>query len=272
MSLLKVLLDATNAAKEIVLDNLDTVKDHTGNKNRYGDQTLVLDIKAEKEIIRILNESGTSFNFLTEEQGYLELCKEPEYLAIIDPIDGSSNLEREIPLCSSGISLIHYSKILNTDDAEMSIIDSVFTKETYIAVRGKGVTRNGRRVKPSKSTKIEDAIISYDTNRFWDEEFTSASNRILSIVKDIRRTASNLLDLCWTASGALEAMIDMRGKLSIVHLCGTHMVFEAGGYVIDQSGNRLCLPIDIDSRMVFIAASSEKLANALYSVYTGKMM
>ncbi len=270
MTLLKVLLDATKAAKELILTNLDRATDHTGNQNRYGDQTLVLDIKAEEEIIRILKESGVSFNFLTEEQGYLELSDNPDYLAIIDPIDGSSNLERDIPLCSSGISLIPFSKSLTTDDVEMSIIDSIFTKETYVAIRGKGVTRNGKRVKPSTTERISDAIISYDTNRSWDKEFTASSNRILDAVKDIRRTASNLLDLCWTASGSLEAMIDMRGVLPIVHLSGTHMVFEAGGYVVDQFGKRLCLPIDIDSRMVFIAAASQEIADLLYSIYKGK--
>ena len=65
-------------------------------------------------------------------------------------------------------------------------------------------------------------------------------------------------------------MVDMRGVLPIVHLSGTHMVFEAGGYVIDNNGNRLCLPIDIDSRMVFIAAADERLATAIYEIFMGK--
>ena len=33
----------------------------------------------------------------------------PEYLAVVDPIDGSANLERGIPLCSVGVSAIPYS-------------------------------------------------------------------------------------------------------------------------------------------------------------------
>ena len=270
MTLLKVLLDATKAVKELVWENLDRATDYTGNKNRYGDRTLVLDIEAEEEIIRIIRESGVAFNFLTEEQGYLKLSDTPEYLAIIDPIDGSSNLERNIQLCSSGICIVPFAESLTTDDAEISVVDSIFSRETFVAVKGRGVTKNGKQVQTSKLKQLNDAIISYDTNQFWDGEFAASSNRVLSAVKDIRRTASNLLDLCWTASGSLEAMVDMRGILPIVHVSGTHMVFEAGGYVIDSNGNRLSLPIDIDSRMVFIAASDERLATAIYEKYIGK--
>ncbi|TFG34390.1 inositol monophosphatase [Candidatus Thorarchaeota archaeon] len=269
MTLLKVLLDATKAARDYVANNLEMATDHTGEKNRYGDQTLVLDAKAEDEIIRILNESGISFNFLTEERGFVTSTSLPDYLAIIDPIDGSSNIERSIPLCTAGVSIVPFSENMTTDDIDISVIDSLFTKETYVAIKGKGVTRNGRDVRVSKPIDIKDAIISYDTNRPWNREFTNSSIRVLDAVKDIRRTASNLLDLCWTASGALDAMIDMRGKLPIVHVCGTHMVFEAGGHVIDMAGNRLCLPLEIDTRMNFIAASGKELASSLYRIFKG---
>lgn len=269
MTLVKVLLDATKAAREYVLNNLDTATTLTGQQNRYGDQTLVLDVKAEDEIIKVLNESSIPFCFLTEEQGFIELDSNPEYLAIIDPIDGSSNLERRIPLCTTGISIIPYRESMTTDDAKISVIDSLFTKETYVAHKGKGVTRNGKKIRVSNATGIKDAIVSYDSKRTWDREFAEASIRIINAVKDIRRTASNLLDLCWTASGSLDAMIDMRGVLPIVHVCGTHMVFEAGGYIINVSGDRLNLPIEIDSRMSFIAASNKGLATSLLRNFKG---
>ena len=118
MTLLKVLLDATKAAKEYVGENLDRAQEFTGEKNRYGDQTLVLDINTEDEIIRVLNESGISFGFLTEEQGFVRSSSTPEYLAIVDPIDGSSNIKRNIPLCTAGISIMPYKESMTTDDAE----------------------------------------------------------------------------------------------------------------------------------------------------------
>ena len=91
----------------------------------------------------------------------------------------------------------------------------------------------------------------------------------MSRVLDIRRTASNLLDLCWTAEGSLDAMIDLRGTLPIVHISGTHMVNEAGGFVLEENGTRFNLPINSAERMSFIAAGTEELARQFLSLFKG---
>ena len=260
MTLLTIMEDAVKAAKKVILDNLDIVRERTGEVNPYGDKTLLLDVKAEDAIINVLNSCNTNFEILTEEKGVIKNEEKPEYLALIDPIDGSANLERRIPLVSIGLSIVPYKDLMTSNDVEISIIDSVFTEETYIAVTGKGVTRNGLQVSVSQPVDLKDAIISYDTKKTWDPDFLRKSLATISAVHDTRRTASNLLDLCWTASGFLDGMVDLRDMLPIIHLCGTHMVFEAGGFVIDQSGKRFCRPLEPKIMMNFVAASNEPLA------------
>ncbi len=260
---------ATRAAKELVLDNLGLVKEKTGGKNPFGDNTLRLDQAAEDSIIAILESSDTVYMILTEEQGLIRPDRNPEYLAIIDPIDGSANLERGIPLCSVGISAVPYSKTMTTDDVEISIIDSFFTKERYVAEAGKGVKLNGDRIATGNEIMPEKAIISYDTKKPLKEAFGKSSLNTLGFVHDMRRTGSNLLDLCWTASGALDAMVDLRNILPIVHVSGTHMVFEAGGYVVDASGHRFLQDFDINRRMSFVAASTEMLARSILNAFDG---
>ncbi|MHA1769224.1 MAG: inositol monophosphatase family protein [Candidatus Thorarchaeota archaeon] len=269
MKLVNILLDAVDAAKTLVLDNMDKQTLKTGGQNAYGDHTLLLDAQAEDEIIRVLHESGVAFSILTEERGMVPCEGEPDYLVVVDPVDGSSNLERNIPLVTAGISAIPFKPTMTTDDIEVSVIESFFTKERYIAVQGQGVTRNGRPVSPALPVDIGDAIISYDTNRSWFDGFGDGSHRALEALHDIRRTASNLLDLCWTASGSLDGMADLRGILPIVHISGTHMVFEAGGFVIEESGDRLHLPIGPDVRMSFVAASNEALARQVLAAFKG---
>ena len=145
MTALRTLKDAISAAKTEILDNLDQASEYTGDMNPYGDKTLLLDLKAEDAILEVLQSSGTSFNILTEERGLIKTSTKPEYLAFVDPIDGSANLKRGIPLVSIGIAIVPYNDVMSSDDAEISIIDSVFTKETYIAVKGEGITRNGKK-------------------------------------------------------------------------------------------------------------------------------
>lgn len=265
MNMEKILSEAAESAKELVLSNLTRADQLTGTTNPFGDETLVLDKMCEEAIIETLAESGESFLVLTEEQGEIFLAENPDYIAVVDPIDGSANLERGIPLCCVGIATLPYSESPSTEDVEHSIIISFFTDERFTARRGMGVKRNGNSVSVRPPAPMRETIISYDTNDSQNQEFLQKSMRTIHAVRDIRRTASNLLDLCWVASGGLDAMIDLRGILPIVHVSGTHMVEEAGGYVMGVNGQRLVLPIDMSETMSFVAASNANLAQDILS-------
>ncbi len=267
MTLVRDLMRAIKAARRVVRENLSSASELAGSTNPFGDETLVLDVMAEDTIIDTLHESSTSMAILSEEKGLISGQEKPEYLVIADPIDGSANLKRGIPLCTVGVSAIPYSDRMKTDDVEISIIDSFFTEETYIAVSGKGVKRNGSSVKVASPRSLDDAIVSYDTKQRWDERFADSTVRVLSAVRDMRRSATNLLDLCWVACGSLDAMVDLRNILPIVHVSGTHMVFEAGGFVVDHKGGRLNLTIDLEQRMSFVAASNENTARGILNLF-----
>lgn len=270
MTLMKELLTATESAKRVILANLADSAERTGTVNPYGDKTLILDKMAEDVIIEVLESSDTPLMILSEERGLMKCRETPEYLTIIDPIDGSANLERGIPLCSIGISVIPHSEKMTTDDVEISIIKSIFSEETYVAEKERGVKRNNRAVSVADYVTLDQTIISYDTKMKWDSSFTRSSVNILSAVHDMRRTASNLLDLCWVAAGGLDAIVDLRGLLPIVHVSGTHMVTEAGGYVLSDDGTRLNLPIEPSQMMSFVAASNQATAEEILNLFQTK--
>ncbi len=267
MTLLRTVQHATEAARTHIIDNIEKRREKTGTTNQYGDQTLVLDLDTENLVMDVLGTADTDFAFLTEEQGLITGDRSPEYLAIIDPIDGSVNLERGVPLCSVGIAVLPYGDIMTSDDIEVSVIASVFTDEVYVAERGHGVMLNGRRVRPSDTKDPTEAIVSYDTHRNMSGEFGQRSLSVLAGVGDIRRTGTNLLDLCWTAAGKLDAMVDLRDILAVIHVSGTHMVSEAGGHVIDGHGNRFVVPIEAGRRMSYVAASNRGLAERLLDLF-----
>ena len=60
MTALKTLKDAVSKAKTCILENLDHSAELTGEVNPYGDQTLLLDVKAEDEIM-LTNKIGDFF-------------------------------------------------------------------------------------------------------------------------------------------------------------------------------------------------------------------
>ncbi|MHA2424323.1 MAG: inositol monophosphatase family protein [Candidatus Thorarchaeota archaeon] len=267
MTVMQDMKKAVEIAKQTVLENLDSSTIRTGEENPFGDKTLLLDQSAEDNVVDFLQQADTIYSILTEEKGMIESDSSPEYLVILDPIDGSANLERGIPLVSVGISAAPFSEHMTTDDVEISIIDSFFTDELYIAVSGEGATKNSKSIKPILDREDPRIIISYDTKKSLVGDFGRQSLQTLQSIHDMRRTGSNLLDLCWTASGALDAMIDLRNILPIVHVSGTHMVFEAGGYVLDSNGRRFCQSFDMHKRMSFVAARDEKLARSLHHAF-----
>jgi hypothetical protein len=65
-------------------------------------------------------------------------------------------------------------------------------------------------------------------------------------------------------------MVDLRDILPIVHVSGTHMVSQAGGFVLAADGKRMQLPLRIDSKMNFVAASTEDLARQILGLFQGK--
>jgi myo-inositol-1(or 4)-monophosphatase len=267
MTVMRDLRRATEAAKKSVLENLPEAKVRTGDENPFGDATLLLDKSAEDAVISVLQEADTTYMILTEERGLVKPEGTSEYLIVLDPIDGSTNLERGIPLCSVGISAVPMSDSMSTDDMEASVIDSFFTNETYVAIAGKGASRNGRTIHTGNAVEPSNAIISYDTKKPMKGKFGVQSLRTLGTVYDIRRTGSNLLDLCWTASGALDAMVDLRGILPIVHVSGIHMVVEAGGWVLNAQGKRFKQSFDMERRMSFVAASNQELAESILRAF-----
>ncbi|RDE13938.1 MAG: hypothetical protein C4K47_05035 [Candidatus Thorarchaeota archaeon] len=269
MTIAKILKAALEYSRKAVLENLQRAAESTDSLNPFGDVTLAADILAEDEIIRVLHESGLGFNILTEERGLIEAESLPEFLAVVDPLDGSANFERGLPLCCGGISVIPFSDQMTTDRIETSVISSYFTKDVYVAVTGKGVRRNGKSVSVASPKHVEESVVSYDTKASWLGDFASGSLRVLGHVKDMRRAGSNLLDLCWTACGVLDAMVDLRDILPIVHVSGTHIVCEAGGFVIAANGSRLLLPLRIDCRMSFVAASTKELAREILRLFQG---
>ena len=61
--------------------------------------TMQFDREAEDLIIAGLTASGYGFEVVTEEQPVLSTSEEPAYRIVVDPVDGSTNVEHGI-LCS----------------------------------------------------------------------------------------------------------------------------------------------------------------------------
>jgi myo-inositol-1(or 4)-monophosphatase len=119
----------------------------------------------------------------------------------VDPIDGTTNFLYGLPLWSTSIGA--------SDDAGplIGVVYVPVTGELFAAERGRGATRNGVTIRCSEESRAELALVATGFGYDALERARQASRlqRILPLVRDVRRGGSAAIDLVYTAAGFLDA-------------------------------------------------------------------
>ena len=110
-----------------------------------------VDHAAEDAIISVLRDAYPDHGFLGEESGYKD--KDAEYLWIIDPLDGTTNFLHGFPQFCVSIGLLHKGT------PSQAVVFDPNRNELFTASRGVGAYLNDRRIRVSKTDKIEDALM-----------------------------------------------------------------------------------------------------------------
>ena len=84
-------------------------------------------------------------------------------------------------------------------------------------------------------------------------------------IKDTRRLGANALALCHLACTGIDAFIDLRGTLSIVHVAGLHIAEKAGAIITDERGAPILQKLGLKSsgRLAFVASANRRLHSAV---------
>lgn len=189
----------------------------------------------------IANELRTQFPtheiYSEENHGNIETIPTHKYLWTIDPIDGTSNFARRIPLFTTVISLVWLGKPV------FSVVHNPITNETFVFAKGEGAWRDGERVRTSLKSEPKDvfAILRPGRNKAvqpWMfkivESFTEGA------VGKVANYGASAYDLSLLASGSVELVI--YGSMTTADIAGAiGMVREAGGEVYGTDG----VPVEI---------------------------
>ena len=65
--------------------------------------------------------------------------------------------------------------------------------------------------------------------------------------------------MAYVSSGQLDAMLDLRGITSSVHISGLHLIKCSGGIITNHEGETEDFEIGIDRTISFVASRSQKL-------------
>lgn len=204
------------------------------------------DYVIEREMRKYLNEHAPRIGFLGEESG--AFGSTDTYWAL-DPIDGTINYARSLPIC--GISLALIIKGIPT----LGVVDLPYLGERYVGVLGEGATRNGDAIRVRMTRRLEDAVISvgdYATGpnaRAKNADRLAVTRELAGTALRVRMIGSAATDLTWLAAGRTDAVV-MLTNHPWDTAAGIVIAREAGAEVFDLHGR----PHTIDSPETIAAA------------------
>ncbi|WAC67372.1 inositol monophosphatase family protein [Agrococcus sp. SL85] len=156
---------------------------------------------------------------------------------VIDPIDGTVNYFYDIPAYAVSIALVEGEPDPTTWRALSGAVVNGATGERFEALRGGGARLDGRPIRVAEAVAPEVALVGtgfgYDAERRMRQGAVLAG--LLGEVRDVRRGGSAALDLCWVATGRLNAYYE-RGLNPWDMAAGALVVQEAGGVVQGLGG------------------------------------
>jgi myo-inositol-1(or 4)-monophosphatase len=197
------------------------------------------DRAAEKAIQKIIRRAFPDHGFLMEESG---LTSSPSpYRWVVDPLDGTVNFAHGVPIACVSIALVKGSCALAG-----GVLDP-FRSELFLAVRGRGATLNGRRIRVSKIHRLIESLIvtgfPYDRQKRAGY-YLSFVERFMQKTQGLRRLGAAALDMSYVACGRFDGYWEFNLKPWDV-AAGGLLVEEAGGRISDFSGrpHRLDHPV-----------------------------
>ncbi len=253
-----------------LLDQVRPGRDHsrTVGVNAKGDDQKPFDIAADEWIRQWLSEHFESGVVESEEQtSAFEFGNgEQGYRFIVDPVDGSDNFARGLPLSAISLALLPRQTSLSTDGVIYASVGDTSGSGAVVAARGNGAyASDDRRLHTSETRGLRDAFVSFELNHWAPDASLANLMRICAGVR-VYGCASRALSL--VAEGALDAYIDVRSRLTPESfLAASLLVTEAGGHICRLDGGALGPFQSLQDRTTLIAASnkelSEEIINAL---------
>jgi myo-inositol-1(or 4)-monophosphatase len=236
------------------LKNLKTTQPNLGI-GAGGDLMKPVDLAAETAIVDTLLGNDVSFTLISEESGIKKFGAKPEDCFLtVDPIDGTTNLMHGLPFFASSMGVSNKPELSNV---YAGMVIDLAHDVTYTAFKGEGAYRNRKKMEPSKTTSLDEAVVGIDLNTFKSKAVFPKVATLIENIKHIRHYGANALEICYVANGLTDAFIDLRGKIRTTDVAAGFLILkEAGGVVTISDNQTLNLKLDPSQKLSFIASGN----------------
>ena len=191
-----------------------------------------IDIAIEQMVRERLLLETPDFGILGEEgAGNPEDWKaqlDKQYCWVLDPLDGTANFASFMPHFAFSLAL------LKQNEPILGVVFDCSRNELFYAEKGKGAFLNHSQIFIGKKNNTNNSIVAVglsstsseylEANKFW---YTHLLNQFAKI----RSLGASALDLCWLASGRIDAFFQINIKPWDV---------AAAAIIIEEAGGSLC--------------------------------
>lgn len=222
-------VEAAKEAGDFLLNNFGKIT----RIERKGDRNLTtnLDKEAEKIIVDKIKTNFPQHGIIAEEGG--EKDSEKECIWIIDPLDGTHNYIRNIPIFGVSIGVVYKKEFVS------GIIYMPTEKELYVGDKGNGAYKDNKKISVSAKDNLKDCYLSFDSSiRYAPEVMLKVLGDLAKEVFNVRMFGSSVRALSYIAEGKLDATVefhdwpwDFAGGVCIIE--------EAGGKLSSLKGKPL---------------------------------
>ena len=234
-------------------------------KNRKGDRQRGFDVAADVAVRRLLEKefgSGIILSEESEDYRFGETALTCRF--IVDPVDGSDNWARGLPLSSVAVAVLPADGPIALDRVVASLVGALDEETPIVASRGEGAHRAAKRLRTSSTRRIADAFISCELNHFAP---TAQVGELFSRARAVRSYGCASRAIALVACGALDAHIDVRSRLTPESfLAAAAILCEAGGCALDAQGNTLGEFEDLCQTTTIVATATRTLADQIVGV------
>ncbi len=252
----KIAIQAVLEAEKIIRNGFLKLNNISFKDKNEKDYVTNIDKEAEKVIISLIKKEFPNHNIISEEAG--KDLKKSEYTWYIDPVDGTTNFVKRIPLSTTCIALVKNNQTI------LSVVNVPMTKECYWAIKNQGAYRNNQKITVGGKTEIEKSFACVE---WWsrDEEHQKRGLEVFNIVakkaKKIRYLSSTAWDICHVASGELDFHICDTTFLDLV--APKLILEEAGGILTDENNNNVTIN---NKNIIKIISSNKNLSKKIYTL------
>ncbi len=207
-----------------------------------GTPTKRIDEAAEEAALDVFESHG-DIKVVSEEFGSVSYG-DPEYTVAMDPLDGTYNASKGIPLYAVSLAVADGDTV---EDVFYSYVRELNTGRTYTARQGEGAEFDGEPIEVKNGVDPGEMTVGgvYNIEQFDPGVFDR-----------VRLLGCSSLEMCYVAAGRLHGFVDMRAYLRVLDFAAAKLVIEeAGGEVTTGEGYPIDEKLEADRRSSVVAAA-----------------